>query len=137
MFGKIFSSMFTGSMMGAGGHVHSTMVYAVSNADEQGYVELNPDLLATVIGEPRERIDEAIAYLCATDPKSRTPTEDGRRIVREGQFLYRIVNYGKYRTVRDKEERRRYQREWDRKNRPSGHKRAQSDTVRQIRPKQK
>jgi hypothetical protein len=111
MYGKIFASMFTGSMMGAGGHVHSTMVYAIANADESGFVELNPGLLTVVIGEPRERIDKAITYLCAPDTNSRTPDEDGRRLVQEGQFLYRIVNYGKYRAVRDKETRRRQTRE--------------------------
>jgi hypothetical protein len=111
MYGKIFASMFTGSMMGAGGHVHSTMVYAIANADESGFVELNPGLLAVVIGEPHERIDKAITYLCAPDTNSRTPDEEGRRLVQEGQFLYRIVNYGKYRAVRDKETRRRQTRE--------------------------
>jgi len=117
MYGKIFASMFTGSMMGAGSHVHAVMTYAVSNADDKGYVELNPRLLVACIGDPIERMKDAIQFLCAPDPDSRTPDEDGRRLVREGQFLYRIVNYGKYRDIRNLEERRRQNREAKRRQR--------------------
>jgi hypothetical protein len=110
MYGKIFASMFTGSLMGSGSHVYAVMTYAVANADAEGFVELNPALLAALIGDPRERIEQAIEHLCAADPHSRTPDEDGRRLVQEGQFLFRIVNYAKYRGQRDAEGRREYMR---------------------------
>jgi len=117
MYGKVFASMFSGSMMGAGSHVQIVMTYAIANADEKGFVELNPVLLSAMIGDPQERIREAIDYLCRPDPNSRTPDEEGRRLVREGQFLYRLVNYGKYREIRDKEARREQNREAKRRQR--------------------
>jgi hypothetical protein len=136
MYGKIFASMFTGSMMGAGSHVHAVMTYAVSNADERGYVELNPTLLAVLIGDPLERMEDAIAYLCRPDPHSRTPDENGRRLVREGQFLYHIVNYEKYRSARDKEARRQQNREAKRRQRQKSATSAQVSMRQQCQPRQ-
>lgn len=136
MYGKIFASMFTGSMMGAGSHVHAVMTYAVSNADERGYVELNPTLLAVLIGDPLERMEDAIAYLCRPDPHSRTPDESGRRLVREGQFLYRIVNYEKYRSARDKEARRQQNRDAKRRQRQKSATSAQVSMRQPCQPRQ-
>ncbi len=130
MFGKAFPEMYTGSMIGAGCHVFATWGYAIANCDETGCVELNPKLLAMLLGASIDRVKEAIDYLVQPDPDSRSKEEAGCRLIKEGQFLYRIVNYSKYCAIRDKHNRREYQREWDRQNRPSGHKRAKSDTVR-------
>lgn len=133
MYAKLFPEMYTGSMVGAGCVVFAVWPYALANCDEEGLVELNPRLLAMVLGASVQEIEQAIDFLMRPDPDSRSKDEDGRRIVREGQFLHRIVNYEAYRAIRDKQDRREYQREWDRKNRPSGHKRAkatQSDAVR-------
>ena len=136
MYSKLFPGMFTGSMMGSGAAVFAVMTYAIANADEKGMVELNPQLLAAVIGESKELIELAIESLMKPDYKSRSPEEKGKRIIKEGQFLYRLVNYQKYRSIRDEEARLEYQRDWDHKHRPSGHRRhspTQSDTVRPVR----
>lgn len=134
MYVKLFPELYTGSMVGAGCSVFAVWTYALANSDAGGYVELNPKLLAMVLGGSVQEIEQAIDFLMRPDPDSRSKTEEGRRIVKEGQFLYRLVNYEKYRAIRDKQDRREYQREWDRKKRPSGHKRSasptQSDTVR-------
>ena len=134
MYAKLFPELYTGSMIGAGCVVFAIWPYALANCDAEGYVELNPKLLAMVLGASVQEIQQAIDFLMRPDPDSRSKAEDGRRIVKEGQFLYRLVNYEKYRAIRDKQDRREYQREWDRKKRPSGHKRSasptQSDTVR-------
>jgi hypothetical protein len=71
-----------------------------------GQVRLNPTLLATIFGEPVKRIQEAIDYLCSPDPRSTTPDEEGRRLVKIGQFDYRVVNAAKYLAIRNEEERR-------------------------------
>lgn len=134
MYTKLFPEMYTGSMVGAGCVVFAVWPYALANCDEHGCVELNPRLLAMVLGASVPDIDQAISYLGQPDPDSRSDAEDGRRIVQEGKFLYRVVNFAKYRAIRDRQDRRASQREWDRRNRPSGHQRAssptQSDTVR-------
>ena len=125
MYGKHFESMYTGSMFGAGFPLFAVWGYVISHAKD-GMVELNPKVLAAVFGESDETIEQVLASLCEPDPDSRTPDEDGRKLVQMGHFAYRVVNHERYRKLRSEDERREYQREWDRKNRPSGYKRAKS-----------
>src|SRR5258708_24410934 len=61
----------------------------------------------------------------APDPRSRTPTRDGRRIIpllndQGGRraFGWRLTNYQKYRAITNEAERREYKAQWDRTNRP-------------------
>ena len=110
MFGKSFASMYTGSMLGAGMHVFAVWGYILANCSRDGFVEINPHLTAVQLGGADEEVRQAIAYLCAPDPTSRSPEEEGRRLVNEGPFLYRVVNYLQYRKIRDAEERREYLR---------------------------
>lgn len=114
-YGKIFSSLYTGSMVGAGPLPFAIMGYVISSGMPDtklgGYVQLHPEILRTVIGKVTlEEVENAIEYLCQPDPKSRTPDEDGRRLVKIGPFDYRIVNYAKYKAIRDEEERREQNR---------------------------
>lgn len=110
MFGKIFASLYTGSMIGAGPVVFALMPYIIANAvpDKRigAQVELNPVLLSAIIGTSPKEIEKAIEFLCQPDPKSRSPDEGGRRLIRLGTYDYRVVNYLKYRRIRDEEERR-------------------------------
>ena len=109
MYGKHFRSMYSGSMVGAGAPVFAVLGYVISNMVPQpsvgAQVELNPKLLAFIIGEKEEVIEKAIRKLCAPDPHSRTKEEDGRRLIRLGEFDYRVVNGAKYIAIRDEEER--------------------------------
>lgn len=109
MYGKYFASTFTGSMFGAGPDVFAVWGYVIANAVES-QVELNPNLLAAIIGTTPDRIRMAIDFLCSPDPQSRTKTEEGRRLVREGEFAYRVPNLLAYRSIRNEEERREYNR---------------------------
>ncbi len=95
MYGKHFESMYTGSMIGSGAEVFAVWGYVIANR-RKDLVELNPVLLAFVLGEPIERICDAIETLCSPDPKSRTKEEDGRRLIKEGEYLYRVVNARRY-----------------------------------------
>ncbi len=110
MFGKHFASTYTGSMYGAGVHIFSVWGYIIANTIH-GQVELNPKALAPVLGTDVGAIEAAIAYLCAPDTESRNQTEEGRRLVREGAFAYRVVNHNKYRGIRHEEDRRAYNRQ--------------------------
>jgi hypothetical protein len=114
MYGKHFSTMYTGSMVGAGFGAYALMGYVISNQQPDkvvGFqVELNPMLLATIFGEERGTIERAIEYLCAPDPNSRTLAEGGRRLVRVGQFAYRVVNGVVYNKIRNHEQRREQNR---------------------------
>ena len=112
MYGKIFGSTFTGSMCGAGSHVFAVWGYCIANVSIDGFIELNPKMVAALIGDTEEKIKQAIDYLLAPDPHSESPAEEGRRLIQEGRFLYRVVNHLKYRNMRNKEERKEYKRLW-------------------------
>ena len=109
MYGKYFASCFTGSMSGAGVSVFAVWGYVIAHCVD-GQVELNPRVVAAMIGTTEEEVVKAIAYLEAPDPNSRSKSEDGRRLVREGMFAYRVVNHAAYRRVRDENDRREYNR---------------------------
>lgn len=116
MYGKLFASTFTGSMMASGPEVIAVWAYVIANTCKS-MVELNPALLAAVIGSTPQRMSEAIETLCAEDSNSRSSEEKGRRLVREGQFQFRVVNHEKYRSIRNEDERREYNREAKRRER--------------------
>jgi hypothetical protein len=115
MFGKHFGSMYTGSLAGSGAVVFAVMGYVIANARPDkvvgGQVELNPLILGTMLGEPQERIEKAIEFLCSPDPKSRTKKLDGRRLVKLSEFDYQVVNFDKYRKIKDEETRREQNRQ--------------------------
>jgi hypothetical protein len=110
MFGKHYEKTYEGSMVGAGSHVFAVWGYVIAkqkpDREAGSVVTLNPVLLSAIIGDTVERMEAAIGYLCAADPKTSTPGEDGRRLIRVGQFDYRVVNGAMYRQIRDEDDRR-------------------------------
>jgi len=104
-------------MVGKGAEVFAVMGYVIANmvpdrtAPGRMVVELNPRLLAFIIGEKEETIESAIEVLCSPDPESRSKEEDGRRLIRTGQYEFHVVNGWKYRARRDPEKRREQNRE--------------------------
>jgi hypothetical protein len=93
---KVFPSMFTGSLYGAGVHVFATWTWVLANKDENGLVEVNTRLVAAELGAEIEQVERAIEYLTRPDPDSRSPESEGRRMVRVSQFGYQVVNHAKY-----------------------------------------
>jgi len=110
MYGKYFASTFTGSLMGAGANVFAVWGYVIANTTG-GQVELNPRLLAAVLGMSVAEVAKAIDYLAAPDPESRSKIEEGRRLIREGEFCYRVPNFATYRAIRNEDDRREYNRQ--------------------------
>ena len=107
MYGKIFQSMFDGSMAGSGSHVFAIMTYCIAYADEHDHtVRLNPAVLLASIGDEQTKIQAAIDFLCEPDTNSTTPDEDGRRLVKLAPFVYLVVNHEKYRNIATKQQRR-------------------------------
>lgn len=109
MFGKFFASTFTGSMYGSGPVVFSVWGYVIAHTVD-AQVELNPKMMAPILGTTEAEVAQAIDFLCQPDPHSRTKLEDGKRLIREGQFAYRVPTYFTYRDIRNEEERREYNR---------------------------
>lgn len=115
MYGKHFASLYQGSMVGSGAIVFAVWGYVIANAKpdrEVGtQVEINPKLLAAILGESEPDVMKAIGFLCSPDPNSTSREEDGRRMVKIGAFSYRVVNGAKYRAIRDEEQRRQQLRD--------------------------
>jgi len=118
MFGKHFSSMYTGSMVGSGTLAFAVWGYCIANHDQDGFIEVNPKLLATIFGDTTpEEIQAVLDQFCEPDKQSRTPEQEGRRLTKEGPFLYHMVNAVKYRKLKDLDARRRQNREAQRRRR--------------------
>ena len=69
-------------------------------------VEINPEIVAFLIGEPIDRVAEVVESFCQPDPKSRTTVEEGRKLIKIGSFDYRVVNGKKYHDIKKEAERR-------------------------------
>ena len=114
MYGKLFASMFRGSLYGKWQAI-ITFQQMIILADKDGTVDFTLEALTATTSIPVEILREGIALLEAPDPTSRTPDEDGRRIVLvdpSRPWGWRIVNYQKYREIRTSEERRDYHRQY-------------------------
>ena len=119
MYGKIFATMYEGSMVGAGPVVFAIWGYCIARADVDGTVLLNPQLLAPIIGTSRQEIEKALDYLKSPDEHSKNTDHEGRRIIHQAGHLYFVVSHALYRNMKNNEDRREYMREYMRKKRGS------------------
>lgn len=120
-FSKVFSTMWGGSLYG---RFEASAVFMVflSLADRDGNVDMTTEAIAGVTGWPIDLIRTGIAELAAPDARSRTPDEEGRRIVlldEHRDWGWHITNYAKYRDEQRSAERREYLRDAQRKRRAS------------------
>lgn len=118
MYGKHFQSMYTGSMFGAGANIFAVWGYVISHTRD-GTCELNPSYLAAVLGMNISEVLMAINFLCQPDPSSRSKEQDGRRLIREGEYQYIVPQAEKYRKIRSRDDQRESNRERQRKFRES------------------
>lgn len=137
MYAKIFTSIYQGTLRG---DTHGLVVFTnlLAHADAEGWVDIHPKAIAEEVGLTVDQVRTAIAALEAPDPESRSPEEEGRRIVRLDEHRdwgWRIVNHAKYRSIRNEEERREQnrlaQQRWRERHKPS------VSTSKQDKPKQK
>ena len=110
MYVKMFKSIFDGSLYG---QFEPTVVFMAMLviAEREGIVDMTPEAIAARCGYPLKIVLAGITELEKPDPKSRTPDEEGRRIVRLEEtrdWGWRITNYEKYEKIRSAEERREY-----------------------------
>lgn len=120
MFGKHYESMYTGSMRGRGAVAFAVWGYVISHVKPPDYeLELNPDVVAFLIGEPEESISAAIEQFCSPDPKSRTQEHEGRKLIKRGVYLYFVVNGKIYHDIRSEEDKKAFWREEKKKQRES------------------
>ena len=103
MYGKVFQTIFTGSLYGQF-EATVTMMASVVLSDREGVLDYTPEALAGATGFPVEIIKEGLEQLQQPDPNSRTNDYEGRRIVplEEGkQNGWLVVNKEKYVAIKD------------------------------------
>lgn len=98
---KVYRRLWDGTM-GPDWPTWSVWVLMLAHADADGVVDMTQEALAARGGIPLEAVCAAIARLEAADPRSRSQTEDGRRLVRLDpgrDWGWRVVNYPAYRAA--------------------------------------
>lgn len=114
MFGKIFESMYEGSMVGAGAMVFAVWSYVIAkqkpNKEHGSIVRLHPVTVAAAIGEDPKDVEKALDFLCSPDKRSQNKECQGKRLIQISEFDYRVVSGKYYRAIRSEEERVEYQR---------------------------
>lgn len=114
MYGKVFESMYDGTLASRGPwQALVTFQQMIVLANKDGIVDMTPDAIARRTSIPLEIIELGIAELMKPDARSRTPDEDGRRILLiedHRDWGWQIVNHAKYQAIRKAEERREYLR---------------------------
>jgi hypothetical protein len=113
MYGKVFAQMYEGTLAG---HWQAivTMQQLVVLATKDGVVDMTADAISRRTSIPLDIITVGLEHLAKPDPYSRTPGEDGKRIVPlddHRPWGWKLVNHGKYRALRNLEEKREADRD--------------------------
>jgi len=117
----------------------------LAHADSTGIVDIHPRAIAEEVGISVERVRAAIAELESEDHDSRSPEENGKRLVlldKHRDWGWHIVNFLKYRSIRNEDERREQNRlaqeRWrSKQSKQSKPESADVSTVSQSKPMQK
>jgi len=138
MYAKLFTSIYQGTLRGKS---HPLLVFTnlIAHADAKGEVDMHPRAIAEEVGLTLDEVKAALLELEAPDLESRSPDEEGRRIIRLDEHRawgWRIVNYLKYRAIRNEDDRREQNRSaqerWRAKNKPESAKVSQQATRKPI-----
>lgn len=118
-FTKLFSSITESTIWDENSDTRIVWVTMLAMADRWGRVFGSIPGLANRSRVSIQKVREALEVFKSPDPESRTKVDDGRRIrdIDGGWFL---INHGKYRALRDEDERRMYKAEKQRQYRSRG-----------------
>lgn len=121
MYGKIFSQIFDGTLATKGPwQALVTFEQLIVLANKHGEVDMTAEAISRRTTIPIDYIRIGLEALVLPDPDSRSPDEEGRRIVLidpTRTWGWRIVNHEHYRKIRSEEERREYHKQYMRKRR--------------------
>lgn len=115
MYAKIFAQIYDGTLCTVGPwEALVTFQQFLVLADQEGIVDMTAGAISRRTSIPLTIIEKGIAALLKPDPESRTPDEEGRRIVTLSStrsWGWRIVNYQHYRKLQREADRREYFRD--------------------------
>ena len=115
-FTKLFSTIVDSTVWREEMHVKVVWITMLAKANRNGDVLASVPGLADAARVSLDQCVEALARLSAPDVWSRTKEHEGRRII-EVDGGWRLLNYPKYRELRDADERRMQTREAVRRHR--------------------
>ena len=98
-YGKLHRGLWEGTL-GAHWEAWTTFAFLLAHAAPDGVVDIHPSAISRFSSLPLEVVERGLAVLTAPDPESRTPGEDGARLVlldAHRPWGWRIVNYDRYR----------------------------------------
>lgn len=119
MYAKLFTQIFDSSIADNWKHRH-VFEDLLKLSDQTGIVDMTLTAIAARTRLPLEMVIDGVAALCEPDPASRTKELEGRRLIPIDPVRgwgWRIVNYGKYRSIKTEFDRREYMRGYMRKKR--------------------
>jgi len=119
MYGKVFESIYDGSLYGQWEAI-VTMQQLIVLADADGVIDMTPPAIAGKTSIPLEILEKGLKILSQPDPYSRSPGSDGARIQLlddQRPWGWFLVNHKKYRDLRTAEDRRKYMRKYMRERR--------------------
>ncbi len=115
-FTKLFSSITESTIWCEDSDTRIVWVTMLAMADKRGRIWSSIPGLAKRAAVSLEKTEIALRKFLSPDPYSRTKDYEGRRI-EEIDGGWRLLNYEKYREIRDSEERKAYKREKQREYR--------------------
>lgn len=123
MYAKVFVQIYDGTLCTKGPwEALVTFQQFLVLADPEGNVDMTAEAISRRTTIPLQIIEKGIKALAKPDPESRTPTEEGRRLIplSDGRnWGWKIVNYKYYRELKREEDRREYHRNYWHKRKDS------------------
>jgi hypothetical protein len=124
-FAKLFSSILRSSVWQEPASTRLVWITLLAMSDRDGYVGASIPGVATAAGVTLQEAETAINTFLAPDRYSRSKEHEGRRIV-EADRGWQLLNYARFRDMRDSEARKAWDRERKRADR-SGQERTRVD----------
>jgi hypothetical protein len=113
MFGRVFASLWEGSMVGKS-DLQLVFIFLLAKADAGGCADYHPTVISAMTGIAEDRVRQALMELEGPDPESRSEKLGGARLERLSEHRdwgWHIVNWEDYRAIRSLEDRRQRNRE--------------------------
>ncbi len=125
-FAKLFSSILRSSVWQEPASTRLVWITLLAMSDRNGYVGASIPGIATAAGVTLQEAETAINTFLAPDRYSRSREHEGRRLA-EADRGWTLLNYARFRDLRDVEARKAWDRERKRADR-SGQKRTGADS---------
>ncbi len=114
---KLFSTILDSTIWREPKEVKILWITMLAMADQHGRIEASLPGLADRARLTLDETESSLSVLMAPDRYSRTKDNDGRRISQiDGGWT--VLNHAKYRAMLSRDERREYQKRWDKEHRP-------------------